>query len=107
MVALDSKFSFRPRLQLRNRIGFTDETNIKLAVPSRRLAGVAFRQKLQDDALAEISRKRNVSLQSNTLSACARQQVSQTRHGGVSAIRRYENARFEIPGAGANQPIAR
>ena len=89
-----------------HRLRSADETNIQLAVPGRRLAGISFREKLEDDSISEISRKRNVSLQSNTLPCRREATVSQTRHGGVSSIRRHQHARFEIPGAGAHDPFA-
>ena len=62
---------------------------------------------MQDHALTEIARKRDVRLQRDAFFTDAREQIAQARDGGVSAIRRDQHFSFDGVLIGSNRPVVR
>ena len=86
---------FRPGSQSRNLVRHTDQTKIQFAVSDRRLAGITFRQELQNDAISKVVRQRQVSLQRNALLRASRKQVAKPGDGRVAAVGRDQHSRLE------------
>jgi hypothetical protein len=95
MIGRNSEACFRPIAQGRDLPRRADQAKIQFAVPDRSLAGISFRQKLEHDAVPEIVRQRQMSLERNALLCPAWNQIAEPGNGRVPPISGYQHARLE------------
>ena len=95
MIGRNSEARFRPTAQGRDLPRRADQAKIQFAVPDRSLAGISFREKLEHDAISEIARQRQMSLERNALLCPSSKQIAQPGNGRVPSISSHQHARDE------------
>ena len=107
MIERNFEACFRPGAERCDLGGDADETKIQLAISHRRVAGITFRPKFQDNPVAEIRRERPMGLERDALFRAARAQSAETRDGRVPAIGGYEGPGAKGLLAGRDLPMIR
>ncbi len=95
VIDCDPEVSLGPSSQRSNGRWPADEAEIQFILIHRRLPGITFGKKLENDAISEFFRQRNVRLQCDTFAFGSRKQIAKTRHGGVASISSDKNGRLK------------
>ena len=105
MFGRNPETRFRPTAQGRHLAWNTDQANVQFAVPDRGLAGISFRQELENDAISEVVWQWQVSLQRNALLRASWKQVAEPGDGRVPAIGSDKHLGLEGFSRRGNRPI--